>query len=53
MSGEAYGVWRVTRESVDVALQASQVQDGCRDVVERHVQWFVVFEYLIHVFIIG
>lgn len=49
----AYGVWRVTLESVDVALQTSQVHHGCRNIIELDVQWFIVFEYLIHVFIIG
>ena len=53
MSHEAYGVWRVTLESVDVALQTSQVHHGCRNIIELDVQWFIVFEYLIHVFIIG
>jgi hypothetical protein len=53
VTGEAYGVWRVAHESVDVGFQASQVHLGCLHVVERHAQWLVVFEYLIHVFIIG
>ena len=53
VSGEAYGVWRVAHVSVDVALQASQVHHGCLNIVKRHAQWLVVFEYLIHVFIIG
>jgi len=45
----AYGVWRVAHESVDVALQTSQVHHGRVDVVELEVQWSVMFEYLIHV----
>lgn len=49
----AYGVWRVARESVDVALQVSQVSHGGVDVVELDVQWLIVFEYLVHVSIVG
>ena len=45
----AYGVWRVTHKSVDVALQTSQVHHRGVDVVELEVQWSVMFEYLIHV----
>ena len=49
----AYGVWRVTLESINVALETSQVHHGCFNITERHAQWLVVFEYLIHVFVIG
>ena len=49
----AYGVWRVTGQSVDVALQTGQVRRGGLDVVKPHGQWSVVFQYLIHVLRVG
>ena len=49
----AYGVWRVTGQSVDVALQTGQTRHGGMYVGERDWQWLVVFEYLIHVLRVG